>query len=67
MSYDSLGQRIRVRNYGFLGNQTFSIDQLMLFNKVFNSSVSANAFQDVFKSTYVLSGLCYSDIFTHSV
>lgn len=34
ISYDALAQRIRVRNYGMIGNQTFALDQLMLFNQV---------------------------------
>ncbi|XP_061888573.1 ependymin-like [Entelurus aequoreus] len=33
ISYDAFGQKIRVRNFGFVGNETFAIDQLMLFNK----------------------------------
>ncbi|XP_076583812.1 ependymin-like [Chaetodon auriga] len=33
ITYDALGQRMRVRNYGLIGNQTFAMDQLMLFNK----------------------------------
>ncbi|XP_061736459.1 ependymin-like [Nerophis ophidion] len=33
ISYDAFGQKIRVRNFGFAGNETFAIDQLMLFNK----------------------------------
>lgn len=34
ISYDAFGKRIRVRNFGFIGNETFSVDQLMLFNQV---------------------------------
>lgn len=34
ISYDALGQRIRVRNFGVAGNGTFSVDQLMLFRQV---------------------------------
>ncbi|AWP05958.1 putative ependymin-like [Scophthalmus maximus] len=33
ISYDAFGQRMRVRNYGFASNQTFGLDQLMLFNQ----------------------------------
>ncbi|KAF3687423.1 Ependymin [Channa argus] len=33
MSYDALGQRMRVRNVGFIGNETFTLDQLLLFNQ----------------------------------
>lgn len=33
ISYDAFGQRMRVRNFGVMGNQTFSMDQLLLFNK----------------------------------
>ncbi|XP_077426381.1 ependymin-like [Vanacampus margaritifer] len=33
ITYDAFGQKIRVRNYGMAGNQTFAVDQLMLFNK----------------------------------
>ncbi|XP_041790445.1 ependymin-like [Chelmon rostratus] len=33
MAYDAIGQRMRTRNYGVAGNQTFTLDQLMLFNK----------------------------------
>ncbi|XP_054634976.1 ependymin-like [Dunckerocampus dactyliophorus] len=33
VSYDAFGQKIRFRNYGLVGNETFAIDQLMLFNK----------------------------------
>ncbi|XP_070829386.1 ependymin-like [Chaetodon trifascialis] len=33
ITYDAFGQRMRVRNYGMIGNQTFAMDQLMLFNK----------------------------------
>ena len=35
ISYDAFGQRMRVRNYGLVGNQTTTLDQLYLFNKVF--------------------------------
>uniref|UniRef100_A0A669ELY5 Ependymin-like 1 n=1 Tax=Oreochromis niloticus TaxID=8128 RepID=A0A669ELY5_ORENI len=31
ISYDAYGQRMRVRNAGIVGNQTFTLDQLMLF------------------------------------
>lgn len=34
ISYDAFGQRIRVRNFGVAGNETFSVDQLMLFRQV---------------------------------
>ncbi|XP_071762396.1 ependymin-like [Centroberyx gerrardi] len=33
MHYDAFGQRVRVRNYGMIGNETFILDQLMLFNQ----------------------------------
>nr|XP_046264202.1 ependymin-like [Scatophagus argus] len=33
ISYDAFGQRMRVRNYGVVGNQTFAMDQLMLFGQ----------------------------------
>ncbi|XP_037619546.1 ependymin-like [Sebastes umbrosus] len=33
ISYDALGQRMRVRNYVVVGNQTSSLDQLMIFNQ----------------------------------
>lgn len=34
MSYDAIGQRIRARNFGVNGNETFFVDQLMLFRQV---------------------------------
>lgn len=34
ISYDAFGQRIRVRKFGAVGNETFTIDQLMLFRQV---------------------------------
>uniref|UniRef100_A0AAQ6IIT0 Ependymin n=2 Tax=Anabas testudineus TaxID=64144 RepID=A0AAQ6IIT0_ANATE len=33
ISYDALGQRMRVRNVGLIGNQTFTLDQLLIFNQ----------------------------------
>ncbi|XP_040001158.1 ependymin-2-like isoform X2 [Xiphias gladius] len=33
ISYDAFGQRMRVKNYEFIGNRTSAVDQLMLFNK----------------------------------
>ncbi|XP_005454839.1 ependymin [Oreochromis niloticus] len=33
ISYDAYGQRMRVRNAGIVGNQTFTLDQLMLFSQ----------------------------------
>uniref|UniRef100_A0A8C2W8J2 Ependymin n=1 Tax=Cyclopterus lumpus TaxID=8103 RepID=A0A8C2W8J2_CYCLU len=33
VSYDAFGQRMRVRNYQLVSNQTSSTDQLMLFNQ----------------------------------
>lgn len=36
ISYDAFGRRMRIRNFGFSGNQTISVDQLMLFNQVLN-------------------------------
>ncbi|XP_061534398.1 ependymin-like [Phycodurus eques] len=33
ISYDAFGQKIRVRNFGMVGNETFAVDQLMLFNE----------------------------------
>merc|ERR1712212_270074 len=33
ISYDALGKRIRVRSQGMVGNETFAVDQLMLFNQ----------------------------------
>ncbi|XP_057698957.1 ependymin-like [Corythoichthys intestinalis] len=33
MTYDAFGQKIRVRNFGTVGNETFAMDQLMLFDK----------------------------------
>ncbi|XP_071381156.1 ependymin-like [Centroberyx affinis] len=33
MHYDAFGQRMRVRNYGMAGNETFAMDQLMLFKQ----------------------------------
>ncbi|XP_054461106.1 ependymin-like [Anoplopoma fimbria] len=33
VSYDAIGQRVRVRNYPFDANQTSSTDQLMIFNE----------------------------------
>ncbi|XP_067442021.1 ependymin-like [Thunnus thynnus] len=33
ISYDAFAPRMRVRNYGSNGNETFAMDQLMLFNK----------------------------------
>lgn len=34
MSYDALGQRMRVKYVGLTGNQTFILDQLLIFNQV---------------------------------
>ncbi|XP_068583107.1 ependymin-like [Cebidichthys violaceus] len=33
VSYDAIGQRMRVRNYQLVGNQTSSMDNLMVFNQ----------------------------------
>ncbi|XP_070684151.1 ependymin-like [Pempheris klunzingeri] len=33
ISYDAFGQRMRIRNYGLAGNQTFAVEQLMLFKE----------------------------------
>uniref|UniRef100_A0A668T452 Uncharacterized protein n=1 Tax=Oreochromis aureus TaxID=47969 RepID=A0A668T452_OREAU len=33
ISYDAYGQRMRVRNVGIVGNQTSTLDQLMLFSQ----------------------------------
>ncbi|XP_059187759.1 ependymin-like isoform X2 [Centropristis striata] len=33
ISYDTIGQRMRVRTQGLTGNQTTSLDQLMIFNQ----------------------------------
>lgn len=33
ITFDNFGQRMRVRNYGVMGNQTFAVDQLMLFKE----------------------------------
>ncbi|KAL6110311.1 uncharacterized protein ACO6RY_19418 [Pungitius sinensis] len=33
VSYDAIGQRMRVRNFPLVGNETFPMDQLMLFNQ----------------------------------
>ncbi|KAM9857725.1 ependymin-like [Aulostomus maculatus] len=33
ISYDAIGQRVRVRATGVIGSQNFIMDQLMLFNK----------------------------------
>ncbi|XP_062244476.1 ependymin-like [Platichthys flesus] len=33
ISFDAYGQRMRVRNYVMNGNQTYGVDQLMLFNQ----------------------------------
>ncbi|XP_029297260.1 ependymin-like [Cottoperca gobio] len=33
INYDAFGQRMRVRNFANVGNQTFYVDQLMLFNQ----------------------------------
>ncbi|KAM9363640.1 ependymin-like [Symphorus nematophorus] len=33
ISYDALGQRMRVRNFGIAGNESFALDQLMLFSQ----------------------------------
>uniref|UniRef100_A0A3Q3XBZ2 Ependymin-like 1 n=1 Tax=Mola mola TaxID=94237 RepID=A0A3Q3XBZ2_MOLML len=30
ISYDAFGQRMRVRNFGVVGNETFAMDQIML-------------------------------------
>lgn len=37
ISYDAFGQRIRVRNIVMDGNQTINLDQLMLFQQVYNT------------------------------
>lgn len=37
VSYDSFGQRMRVRNYGISGNETFAVDRLMLYSQVYHS------------------------------
>lgn len=34
--YDTFGRRVRVRTFGVRGNETFHVDQLMLFNQVGN-------------------------------
>ncbi|XP_060923450.1 ependymin-like [Limanda limanda] len=33
ISFDAYGQRMRFRNYGMEGNQTYGVDQLMLFSQ----------------------------------
>ncbi|XP_071361353.1 ependymin-like [Trachinotus anak] len=33
ISFDTFGQRMRIRSYGLSGNQTFGVDELMLFNQ----------------------------------
>ncbi|XP_029912299.1 ependymin-like [Myripristis murdjan] len=33
INYDAFGERMRVRNFGMAGNQTFTVDQLMLFKQ----------------------------------
>ncbi|KAK1886088.1 Ependymin [Dissostichus eleginoides] len=33
LSYDAFGQRMRVRNFELVGNQTAFLDQLMLFEQ----------------------------------
>merc|ERR1712142_936302 len=33
ISYDAFGKRFRVKSMGMAGNETFAVDQLMLFNK----------------------------------
>ncbi|XP_019732191.1 ependymin-like [Hippocampus comes] len=33
ITYDAFGQKIRVRNFGMVGNETLTVDQLMLFQK----------------------------------
>ncbi|XP_061685607.1 ependymin-2-like [Syngnathoides biaculeatus] len=33
ISYDAFGQKVRVRSFGLVGNETVTVDQLMLFNK----------------------------------
>uniref|UniRef100_A0A665WRG1 Ependymin-like 1 n=1 Tax=Echeneis naucrates TaxID=173247 RepID=A0A665WRG1_ECHNA len=33
ISYDALGKRMRVKNYGLASNKTVAVDQLMLFNQ----------------------------------
>lgn len=34
ITYDALGQRMRVKNFGIGDNQDFALDQLMLFREV---------------------------------
>ncbi|XP_035515435.1 ependymin-like [Morone saxatilis] len=33
ISYDAFGQKMRIRNFWLVGNQTFALDQLMLFSQ----------------------------------
>ncbi|KAG8014424.1 Ependymin [Nibea albiflora] len=33
ISFDAFGKKMRVRNYGIAGNETFSVDQLMIFSE----------------------------------
>ncbi|TKS68953.1 Ependymin [Collichthys lucidus] len=33
ISFDAFGQKVRVRNYGTVGNETFALDQLMIFSE----------------------------------
>uniref|UniRef100_A0A3Q0SE99 Ependymin n=1 Tax=Amphilophus citrinellus TaxID=61819 RepID=A0A3Q0SE99_AMPCI len=33
ITYDAFGQRMRVKNFGVSGNETFALDQLMLFGE----------------------------------
>lgn len=39
-SYDALGQRIRLREFGVFSNKTFHLDVLLLFNQVTTTPVS---------------------------
>lgn len=44
VSFDSFAERVRLRNYVFIGNETVPVDQLMLFREV----LSLQTRQDLF-------------------
>lgn len=65
VSYDALGQRMRVRNIPLVGNQTFKMDLLILFNEVWNLvNCFSNTFQDLLWSAHtqcILTGLLVTE------
>lgn len=40
IGYDALGNKLRIRNFGVIGNETYAVDMLMLFHQVINTAES---------------------------